>query len=259
MTSEMASELVQLHAAGARLTKGNLVSGRRIWQAIEDESAFGMVFQPIVALRGRKVVGAEALARFVGLPTRSPNAWFAEAEAMSLGVDLELVAVERALDGLRDLAPDLYLSINVSPATIVDARFCSVVSNADPRRLVLELTEHARVADYDRLDLAMDTLRAAGVRVAIDDAGAGFASLRHILKLRPDLIKLDMSLIRDINLDPFKQALATSLISFAEKSNAMIVAEGIESEAELSMLVELGVGYGQGFFLGEPVPSLFTS
>ena len=105
----------------------------------------------------------------------------------------------------------------------------------------------------------MDSLRAAGVRVAIDDAGAGFASLRHILKLRPDLIKLDMSLIRDINLDPFKQALATSLISFAEKSNAMIVAEGIESEAELSMLVELGVGYGQGFFLGEPVPSLFTS
>jgi len=255
----MARELAQLHAAGARLTRGNLVSGQRIWQAIDDDGAFGMVFQPIVALRGRKVVGMEALARFAGLPLRPPNAWFAEADAMSLGVDLELVAVQKALDGLVDLAPDLYLSINVSPATLMDARFCSVVSKADPRRLVLELTEHARVGDYDRLDQALNTLRAAGMRVAIDDAGAGFASLRHILKLRPELIKLDMSLIRDINADPFKQALATSLITFAEKSEATIVAEGIETEEELTTLVELGVGYGQGWFLGEPVPTVFTA
>lgn len=259
MTSEMANELAQLHAAGARLTRGTLVSGQRIWRAIEDDSAFGMLFQPIVELGGGTMVGAEALARFGGLPYRPPNAWFAEADAMSLGTDLEVVAVDKALEGLLDLAPDVYLSINVSPATLVDARFSEVISNADPTRLVLELTEHARVGDYDRLDRAMKTFRSAGMRVAVDDAGAGFASLRHILKLRPDLIKLDMSLIRDINLDPFKQALATSLISFGEKCNATIVAEGIESEAELRMLVELGVGYGQGWFLGEPVSSLFIT
>jgi EAL domain-containing protein (putative c-di-GMP-specific phosphodiesterase class I) len=204
------------------------------------------------------MVGVEALARFVGLPERPPNAWFAEAEAMSLGVHLELVAIDKALDALLELSPDVYLSVNVSPATLMDARFCRLVSRADPRRLVLELTEHARVGDYECLDRAMDTLRAAGMRIAIDDAGAGFSSLRHILKLRPDLIKLDLSLIRDINLDPSKQALAASLISFAEKSNATIVAEGIESAGELSTLVELGVGYGQGLFLGEPVPSLFV-
>jgi EAL domain-containing protein (putative c-di-GMP-specific phosphodiesterase class I) len=141
----------------------------------------------------------------------------------------------------------------------MDARFCKVVSRADPERLVLELTEHARVGNYDCLARAMDKLRAAGMRIAIDDAGAGFSSLRHILKLRPDLIKLDLSLIRDINLDSSKQALAASLISFAEKSNATIVAEGIETAQELSTLVRLGVGYGQGSFLGEPVPSLFTT
>jgi EAL domain-containing protein (putative c-di-GMP-specific phosphodiesterase class I) len=261
MTSEMARELIELRLhTGERPTEGQLASGRRIWQAIEDESAFGMVFQPIVALRGRKMVGAEALARFAGTPERPPNAWFAEAEAMSLGADLELVAVEKALDGMPELPPDVYLSLNVSPATLMDSRFVRAVSSADPRRLVLELTEHARVRDYGRLDRAMDTLRAAGMRVAIDDAGAGFASLRHILKLRPDLIKLDMSLIRDINFDPSKQALAASLISFAEKSNAMIIAEGIESAAELDTLVELGVSYGQGLFLGDPVAAgLFTA
>ncbi|HWB23693.1 MAG TPA: EAL domain-containing protein [Gaiellaceae bacterium] len=230
---------------------------RQVWRAIEDESAFGMVFQPIVTLPGRKVVGAEALARFKGVPKRPPNTWFEEAAAASLGVDLELAAVEKALNGLEDFPAALYLSINLSPATLVDPRFRDLVSSADPSRLVLELTEHHRVGDYDRLARAMDKLRADGMRVAIDDAGAGFASLRHILRLRPDFIKLDMSLIREINLDKSKQALAASLISFAEKSDATIIAEGIETAEELSALVMLGVGFGQGMFLGKPASALF--
>lgn len=259
MMGDAATELVEFERAIIRPSGGHPAVGRRIQWAIEEESSFEMVFQPIVALRGRKVVGAEALARFAALPKRPPNVWFAEAEGVSLGADLELVAVEKALNGLLDFSSDMYLSVNVSPATLLDARFCKLVSRADPERLVLELTEHARVADYDCLTRAMSKLRAAGMRIAIDDAGAGFSSLRHILKVRPDLIKLDLSLIRDINLDSSKQALAAGLISFAEKSNATIVAEGIETAQELSTLVMLGATYGQGSFLGEPAPGLFTT
>jgi EAL domain-containing protein (putative c-di-GMP-specific phosphodiesterase class I) len=235
-----------------------LASSQRVWQAIEEDDAFEMVFQPIVTLRGRKIVGAEALARFVGMPKRPPNAWFEEAADVSLGPDLELVAVEKALNGMLEFPSGVYLSVNVSPATVLDPRFRKLISRADPSRIVLELTEHARVGDYDCLARETDRLRTLGMRVAIDDVGAGFASLRHILKLRPDLIKLDLSLIRDINSDPTKQALAASLISFAEKSDATIVAEGIETAQELSTLVMLGVEFGQGLFLGPPVPSLFT-
>ncbi len=255
--SDLVRELVEFRHLGTR-AGADLAGSERIWQAIEDETAFGMVFQPIVALRGGKTVGAEALARFTELPERPPNVWFAEADAVSLAVDLELVAVEKALNGFRDFPPSVYLSVNVSPATLMDPRFCKLASRVEPHRLVLELTEHVRVGDYDHLVWATGKLREIGMRVAVDDVGAGFASLRHILKLRPDLIKLDMSLIRDIDLDPAKEALAASLISFAEKSNAAIVAEGIESAAELSVLVELGVGYGQGSFLGAPAPNPFT-
>lgn len=258
MTSDATMEFAEYTRTGLASEEA-LASSRRVWRAIEDEDAFGMVFQPIVTLSGREIVGAEALARFAGPPTQPPNSWFEEAAAVSLGVDLELVAVEKALDGMLDFPPEVYLSVNVSPATLVDPSFRRLVSRADPSRLVLELTEHHRVADYDCLAKALDEVRASGMRMAIDDVGAGFASLRHILKLRPELIKLDLSLIREINLDQSKQALAASLISFAEKSGATIIAEGIETAQELSTLVRLGVGYGQGLFLGCPVPRLFTA
>jgi EAL domain-containing protein (putative c-di-GMP-specific phosphodiesterase class I) len=121
-------------------------------------------------------------------------------------------------------------------------------------RVVLEITEHAPVDDYDHLTAALERLRRAGVSVAVDDAGAGFASLQHILRLRPDVIKLDITLVRDINRDPVKRALASSLVTFAGDIGSQITAEGIETPEELAALVDLGVPWGQGYYLGRPGP-----
>jgi EAL domain-containing protein (putative c-di-GMP-specific phosphodiesterase class I) len=173
-----------------------------------------IVFQPIVALRRGKIVGAEALARFARPPQRKADAWFAEAEDVGLGGQLELFAARRADEALPHLPRGVYLSINVSPATLAKTSFHKLVSKIEGGRLVAEVTEHAPIPDYGDLARALKRLRALGMRLAIDDAGAGFASLRHILRLSPDLIKLDLTMIRNIHRDPSKQALAAGLISF---------------------------------------------
>lgn len=254
VASDVISELTGRLNVQARIESRRSASERRIRRALEDESALAMVFQPIVALHGRKIVGVEALARFAGPPKRGSDVWFAEAAAVGLGVDLELAAVRKAIEALPHFSPSLYLSVNVSPATLMKDGFYKLVSKVECERLVAEVTEHARIDDYERLAAKVGALRALGMRLAVDDAGAGFSSLRHILNLSPDLIKLDLTLTRDINLDRSKQALAAGLITFAEKTGAAILAEGIETAAELEALVGLGVGYGQGWFLGKPAP-----
>ena len=133
-------------------------------------------------------------------------------------------------------------------------RVCALFSDDEAGRLVVEITEHAPVDDYDQLKKALDPLRERGLRLAVDDAGAGFASLRHILNLAPDIIKLDRTLIDRIDEDCSRQALAAGLISFADKIDAAIVAEGIEREEEVHALDELGVGFGQGYFFARPGP-----
>ena len=254
VTGEIIDELNGQLSVQARAQGRHAARKKRIQQAIEDEGALEMVFQPIVALHGRKVVGREALARFKGPPQRTPDVWFAEATEVGLAVELELAAVREAFEAFRDFPRGVYLSVNVSPTTLMNAGFRKLVSQMEGGRLVAEVTEHARIEDYGHLAGAVDELRAFGMRLAVDDAGAGFASLRHILNLNPELIKLDLTLIRDIHLDRSKQALAAALISFAEKSGAAIIAEGIETAAELKALVGLGVGYGQGYLLGRPAP-----
>jgi EAL domain-containing protein (putative c-di-GMP-specific phosphodiesterase class I) len=157
------------------------------------------------------------------------------------------------------LPQECYLSVNVSPRTLRGAAFRRLCAAVDGERVVVEVTEHAPIDDYERMNQALTRIRALGVRLAIDDAGAGFASLRHILRLDPDFIKLDGSLIAGIEEDASKQALATGLISFADKIGATIVAEGIEREEEVKALRALGVHYGQGFYLGLPDSELPTS
>lgn len=213
-----------------------------------------MVYQPIVDLRTGVWSGAEALARFPGDPPQGPDRWFADAAAVDRQVDLELLAVRSAIDALGRLPEGAYLSLNVSPATAGDTALHAVLLDAEPSRIVLEITEHAPIDDYDGFRRAVEPLRAAGVRIAVDDAGAGFASLRHILLLAPDLIKLDISLTRGIDADRSRRALARALISFSIEIGATIVAEGIEEEAEREALRELGVDLGQGFLLGRPGP-----
>lgn len=227
---------------------------KRIRRALDEEDSFSMVFQPIFSLSG-PMVGAEALARFRGPPKRGPERWFAEAEAVGLRLELELAAMKAALSALPQIPTEIYLSLNASPKTLLSAGFRKLLAeNSEPTRVVIEVTEHARIDDYERLNAAFDRVRELGVRLAVDDAGAGFASLRHILRLAPDFIKLDRTLIAGIETDRSRQALAAGLISFAERIDATIVAEGIEQMAEVDMLASLGVGHGQGFLLAWPGP-----
>ena len=224
----------------------------RIRGLMDDPARMGIVLQPVCRLDDGVPVGHEALARFAGRPQRPPDHWFRAAGPVGVGEELELLAVERALERLRDLPEGTFLSVNGSPSTFGSAAAHRLLTAVPTHRLVLEITEHAPVADYGALAADLGPLRARGALLAIDDAGAGFASLRHILRLAPDIIKLDRSLVADISHDTAQQALAGGLISFAEKMGATIVAEGIERDDELAMLRELGVTHGQGYLLAKP-------
>ncbi|HVM12040.1 MAG TPA: EAL domain-containing protein [Actinomycetota bacterium] len=208
-----------------------------------------IVFQPIVDLRNGDVVGLEALSRFTG-SHRPPLAWFEAARQVGLGCELELLALRRARAACA-AADGIFLAVNLSPETLVSPAFLELLDGED-HRLVIEATEHAPVHDYDALARPLRTIKEKGARLAVDDAGAGFASLRHVLRLAPDLIKLDIELTRQIDSDRAKRALAAGLIAFAEELPATIVAEGIETREQLDELRELGVTLGQGFYLCPP-------
>jgi EAL domain-containing protein (putative c-di-GMP-specific phosphodiesterase class I) len=225
----------------------------RIEQTIR-EVGIAIVLQPIVSLKTGFVAGYEALSRFPGEPIRPPDQWFAEAESVGLGPELEMMAVHVALGRLPELPAGTYLAVNASPDAICDPRFLGLLSDADVSRIVVELTEHLQVENYDRLNAAIDQVRSAGTRLAIDDTGAGFAGFSHILRLSPDLIKLDRILTTGIDTDPVRQALAGALVNFAVATRAKVIAEGIETQEELNTVHSIGVDYGQGFLLGRPHP-----
>ena len=208
-------------------------------------------FQPVFDLLDCSIVSLEALARFWTEPMRSPSVWFAAANEVGLGAELELAAIRSALQRIDEFPQGVALALNVSPATALDPRFCEVLLGV-AERIVIEITEHAQVDDYDALAAALAPLRQRGAQLAIDDVGAGFANLRHILRLAPDIVKLDLSLTQEISRDPARLALATSLVGFAGGVGARIVAEGISSDEDLTSLRALGVDYGQGFYLARP-------
>jgi len=220
-------------------------------RAILDSDHLDIEFQPIFDLLDCRIVSLEALARFWTEPIRPPSAWFAEATEVGLGVELELAAIRAALLQLDDFPAGVAIALNVSPATALDPRFCALLHDV-AERVVIEITEHAQVDDYDALSAALAPLRERGARLAIDDVGAGFANLRHILRLAPDIVKLDLSLTQEIARDPAREALASSLVGFASGVGASIVAEGISSDDDLALLRTLGVDYGQGFHLARP-------
>jgi len=226
---------------------------RGVIRATLANQGFEIVFQPIVDLRTGGVAGAEALTRFEKSPDRPPDIWFAEAREIGLGVELEMAALRLALGQLKQLPSGLYLSLNASPDTMMSAEFRALVAEAPAERVVLELTEHERIDDYERFGQAASELRSHGVRLAVDDAGAGFSSFRHILNLRPDIIKLDIGLTRGIDGDPARRALGSAMLAFGlDAFGAAIVAEGIETEGEFNTLRGLGCRFGQGFYLGRP-------
>jgi EAL domain-containing protein (putative c-di-GMP-specific phosphodiesterase class I) len=220
-------------------------------RSILERDSVDVEFQPVFDLLDCSIVSLEALARFWTEPMRSPSVWFAEANEVGLGAELELAAIRSALQRIDDFPEGVALALNVSPATALDPRFCELLLGV-AERIVIEITEHAQVDDYDALAAALAPLRQRGAQLAIDDVGAGFANLRHILRLAPDIVKLDLSLTQEISRDPARLALATSLVGFAGGVGARIVAEGISSDEDLTSLRALGVDYGQGFYLARP-------
>ena len=219
-----------------------------------DSDGVRSVYQPIVELESRRTVGYEALARIVATPIQGPEAWFADAASVGLGIELERAALKAAFAGLGELPPDCFMSVNLSPAAILDDQVRGLLETAEPTRTVVEITEHRSIDDYGLIARALQTLRTHGLRLAVDDAGAGYASLRHLLEIRPDLIKLDASLTRGIDVEPDRRALAQALIAFARATRVALVAEGIETAAEEVELKTLGVVLGQGYHLGKPGP-----
>ena len=211
-----------------------------------------IVYQPIYSLASDAMVGAECLARFDVEPLRAPDVWFDNAHRAGVGLELELRAIENALRTLDLLPAPLWLSVNCSPELILSSRLGPVLDDVDLARVVLEITEHATVTDYAAVSEALAPWRQRGARLAIDDAGAGYASMRHILDLKADIIKLDISLTRDIDADSNRRALAKGLIAFAREVGSGITAEGVETKAELATLRSVGVDKAQGFFLARP-------
>jgi EAL domain-containing protein (putative c-di-GMP-specific phosphodiesterase class I)/FixJ family two-component response regulator len=231
-----------------RLQKAAEIKITRIRRAIDD-GIVRMAYQPIVELATARAVGHEALARFDHPSGEGPAVWFAEAAEVGLARDLELHAVGIALAGAP---PDGFVSINVSPRTAMSEPLLAAVAAHGGARVVVEITEHNQVDDYPAVKQAFARLRHLGARIAMDDLGAGYSGLQHILQLRPDVVKLDTALIRGIDADLAKRALVTSFVQFAREIGTTLIAEGIESADELSTLRSLGVVLGQGFLLGRP-------
>jgi EAL domain-containing protein (putative c-di-GMP-specific phosphodiesterase class I)/ActR/RegA family two-component response regulator len=213
--------------------------------------AFGVVFQPLVKLSDRSVIGYEGLTRFAD--GARPDLRFAEAARSGLGREYELAAVEVQLEVARALPPQAWLTVNVSPDLVIEGGRLAALLHGVSRKVVLELTEHVAIEDYRAARAAIDRIRPLA-DVAIDDAGAGFASLRHILELRPNLVKLDASLTRGIETDPLRQALIAGLVHFAGTAGFALLGEAIETEPEAVTLSALGVEYGQGYLFGRPAP-----
>lgn len=229
------------------------VKTTRIRQAI-DQDEISIVYQPIYQLHTMEIVGFEALSRFSASPQRTPDVWFDEAGEVGMGVELEATAVQKALLALPLIPEHLYLSVNLSPDAIISGALASIFNLTNMERVVLEVTEHTAVKHYGELGEILSELREKGLWVAVDDAGAGYASFKHILKLRPELIKLDISITSGIHLDVARRALTAAFHGFSQELKTRIVAEGIENSQELEALKDLGIEFGQGYFLGRPVP-----
>ncbi len=227
----------------------HLQTQRNIVRAVIDDRLFHPVFQPIVRLADKAVIGYEALTRFDS--GRVPNEMIDLAHSVGLGAELEEACVLSALGQATALPQGPFLSINYSPDCVLSGSVRRTATGTD-RPLVVEITENARVTDYAALRESLG--QAKGVKLAVDDAGAGFSSLGHILELRPSFVKLDRGLIHDIDNDPARSAMVAGVSHFANQTDTCLIAEGVETEAEAHALQSLGVKFAQGYLFGRPRP-----
>lgn len=214
-----------------------------------------MVFQPILELATMEVVGVEALARFEAEPVRPPDVWFDEAWSVGCGRELELSALGNALAALEDVPDGVFLSVNLSPETMLDDDYLEILAATDAARVVLEITEHSRIFNYGQLRRSIAQARQLGAHLCVDDLGAGFSGLRDLVELAPDVLKLDRSLVAGIDSDRLRRIVTQALASAGHLIRATVVAEGIETPVQLRTLRTLGVTAGQGFLLARPSPT----
>jgi EAL domain-containing protein (putative c-di-GMP-specific phosphodiesterase class I)/CheY-like chemotaxis protein len=226
----------------------------RIRRVLDDADALAIAYQPIIEVGTGRIVGFEASSRFVIEPRRAPDRWFAEAAEVGLGPELQAIAVRRALIGLWKLPSDVFVSVNIDPETLGSASLIDVVNGFPGERIVVELTEHFPAGDHPSLLRALAPLRRSGVRLAIDDAGAGSSSLRHVLELAPDIIKLDSSISRHVDSDPSHRALAEAFVGFTRETGIELIAEGVQTAGAAQTLQSLGVRWIQGSYVASPGP-----
>ncbi|MDP9386623.1 MAG: EAL domain-containing protein [Actinomycetota bacterium] len=233
----------------ALLERGDQDSRREQLSELLRRKAFVPVFQPIVDLTDNEVIGFEALTRFED--GSRPEMRFAEANALDRGIELETATLHAALSAATRLPANRWVSVNVSPALVLEQRALQGLLAESKVDLVLEITEHDPVDDYAELSRALAELRPP-IQLSVDDAGSGFASLRHVLTLEPDFVKLDQSWVTGIHGDPARQALVAGLCHFANCTGSRLIAEGVETDSERGMLRELKVDLAQGYLFGRP-------
>lgn len=229
---------------------------KTIISSIIENNQFNIVFQPIYSLKTNMIVGVESLSRFTAEPKRTPDIWFNEAEFVGLGTELEIAAIKKSLAELSNFPDDTYVTLNISPRNITNHAIHDALENVKLSRIVLEVTEHVPISDYDEFRAALAPLRKQGLKLAIDDAGAGYASFRHILQLDPEIIKLDISITQNVHLNQSRLALAAALIAFAKETNKIVVAEGVEINEELDKFRQLGISLIQGYLIAKPMPPI---
>lgn len=231
----------------------DIARGRDHIRDVMKSGGLQMVWQPIVDTTTGALVGVESLARFQTDPYRPPNEWFHEAVELGIGTELEKSAFAKGMSIKKQLPQDTYVGCNLSGATFLEPTFQEFLRQQDLEQVVLEITEHDIIADYGGLASTLSEFRDRGMRLAIDDFGAGYAGFRHIVELHPDIVKLDMSLVRGIDSSPTTQSVVKALVGFAEEQNTTLVAEGVETQAELDMLESLGIRRVQGYFFHKPM------
>ncbi|HEX4187511.1 MAG TPA: EAL domain-containing protein [Solirubrobacteraceae bacterium] len=226
----------------------------RLLELIETEN-LDVAYQPIIDLRSDRCIGIEALARFPE-PFGRPDETLAAAQRLDLSLELERLVVRHAWKMLPELGSGQFLALNLSPDALVElARRANLRPELRVDQIVIEVTEHTVVDCYAALHRELEPLRRRGLRIAVDDAGAGYASLRHVLELRPDFIKVDRSLIHGISADHARRVAVSAFLSLALDLGSSVVAEGVEQPQDLATVRELGLHAVQGYLLGRPTTS----
>ena len=250
----MLSAIVSIYVEATVLRRRQVAETEQRIRDVLDEMSIRIVVQPIVALNDMTVVGYEALAR-IGDSSRPPDVWFRDAQDVNLGAQLEIASARKALARLGEVPPGRYISLNLSPRALVANDLLAMLFDWPLDQIVIELTELVAVDDFPMLTGALARLQQAGARIAVNDIGSGYTSLSQIMRMQPDLIKVDPHITASVADDPARQALVSGLTVFASKTGAALIAERVERAEDVDSLRELGVNYAQGYYLGRPLPT----